>query len=469
MLNIHNNLTGNKEEFKPIDGNRVRIYVCGMTVYDYCHLGHGRVMVGFDAIVRYLRYRGYEVTYVRNITDIDDKIITRANELGESIETLTDRFIGFMNEDLDVLSVLKPDIEPRATEYIAQIIEMIETLIGRGYAYPAENGDVYYRTRQFKDYGKLSGTCLDELQVGARIEPDEMKDDPLDFVLWKGSKPHEPSWVSPWGQGRPGWHIECSAMSTSLLGNHFDIHGGGMDLLFPHHENEIAQSEAATDEPFVNVWMHNGFLKINTEKMSKSLKNFLTIREILALDSNRQRMGEILRFTFLLSHYRSPLNYSDSSMENAKLALKRIYLAIHKFEQSGFASAGQSDARYVEKFRQAMDDDFNTPEALSVVFDCVRELNRSMETESSAAAGRLFDTLMEMTGALGIASLDAAQFLGVENAADDGGAIRQLVVQREQARRDKKWALADDLREQLVGLGVEVEDRPDGTSSWRKL
>ena len=468
MLHIYNSLTGQKEEFKPIDGNRVRIYVCGMTVYDYCHLGHARVMVGFDAIVRYLRYRGYEVTYVRNITDIDDKIINRANELGVSTESLTDRYIRYMNEDLDALFVVKPDHEPRATEFIPNIVEMISELIERGYAYPAENGDVYYRTRQFKEYGKLSGTRLDDLVVGARIAPDEMKNDPVDFVLWKGSKPGEPSWNSPWGEGRPGWHIECSAMSTSLLGSHFDIHGGGRDLLFPHHENEIAQSEAATDQTFVNVWMHNGYLEVNSEKMSKSLHNFLTIREILAQDTDPVRMGEVLRFTFLMCHYRSPLNYSDSSLENAKVALRRIYLAIRKFEQSGIPPSSQLNDEYLSRFQTVMDDDFNTPDALAVIFDCVRELNRAIDTESGATAGSLYQTLLLLNGALGVGCMNASRFLGVELSVDSAG-IRELVLQREEARRNKQWQTADELRRQLTALGVELEDRPDGTSTWRKL
>lgn len=468
MLKIHNSLTGQKEEFIPVEGNRVRLYVCGMTVYDYCHLGHARVMVGFDTIVRYLRYRGYDVTYVRNITDIDDKIIDRANELGESIESLTNRFIGYMNEDLDALSVLKPDFEPRATEFISQIIDMIAMLIEREFAYVAENGDVYYRVRRFEDYGKLSGRRLDELMAGARIAPDEMKDDPLDFVLWKSSKPHEPSWDSPWGKGRPGWHIECSAMSTSLLGNHFDIHGGGLDLLFPHHENEIAQSEAATEEKFVNVWMHNGYLEINAEKMSKSLKNFLTIREILAYD-DRAKMGETLRFMFLMSHYRSPLKYRDSSLEKSKSALSRIYSAIHKAEQSQVPLAHESDVATISKFRKVMDDDFNTSDALAVVFDCVRELNRALNAGSEELIGRYHRTLRELTNALGVVNLEAARFLGVEQSSDDDGGIRDLVLQREQARRDRQWQLADDLRKQLTQLGVELEDRPDGTSTWRKI
>ena len=468
MLKIHNTFNGNKQVFKPLDGNHVRIYVCGMTVYDYCHLGHARVMVGFDTIVRYLRYRGYDVTYVRNITDIDDKIIDRANQLGESIHTLTDRYIKYMNEDLDALYVMKPDHEPRATEYISQIIEMIETLVERGYAYPADNGDVYYRVRKFKDYGKLSGTQLDDLLAGARIAPDEMKDDPVDFVLWKGSKAGEPSWASPWGSGRPGWHIECSAMSTCLLGSHFDIHGGGMDLIFPHHENEIAQSEAATDEKFVNVWMHNGFLEINNQKMAKSLHNFLTIREVLAKDTDPAKMGEILRFMFLLSHYRSPFSYSDQSLDNAKAALTRIYLALHKAEQSGIGCAGQADEKFIARFRDAMDDDFNTPEGLAVLFDCVRDLNRAFDTQSQDQIALLYKTVLELVDALGVANLDRERFLGMGHAVDDDG-IADLVSQREKARRDKQWALADQIREQLTGLGVEVEDRSDGTSSWRKI
>lgn len=468
MLRIHNSFTGRKEEFIPIESNRVRMYVCGMTVYDYCHLGHARVMVGFDAIVRYLRYRGYEVVYVRNITDIDDKIIVRANELGESFESLTNRFIDCMNQDLDALSVLKPDFEPRATEYIPQIIGMISVLIEREYAYAAENGDVYYRVRRFEDYGKLSGRCLDELVAGARIAPDEMKDDPLDFVLWKGSKPNEPSWDSPWGKGRPGWHIECSAMSNSLLGNHFDIHGGGLDLLFPHHENEIAQSEAATGERFVNVWMHNGYLEINTQKMSKSLKNFLTIREILAMDDDRERMGETLRFMFLMSHYRSPLSYSETLMENAKSALNRIYSALHRAEQSQAPLASESDNHLIARYRRAMDDDFNTSDAVAVVFDCVRELNRALAAESKESIGLFHRTLRELADALGIANLDASRYLGIERSGDDDGGIRELVLQREQARRDRQWQLADELRMRLTELGVEVEDRADGTSTWRR-
>ena len=468
MLSIYNSLTNRKEEFVPIEKNRIRIYVCGMTVYDFCHLGHARVMVVFDTIIRYLRYRGFDVTYVRNITDIDDKIIQRANELGESVQSLTNRYIDFMNEDLEALSILKPSFEPRATEFIPQIIEMISDLIKEGYAYPAANGDVYYRTRRFKNYGELSGERLDDLRAGSRIAPDEAKDDVVDFVLWKSSKPNEPKWESPWGDGRPGWHIECSVMSTSLLGNHFDIHGGGMDLLFPHHENEIAQSEAATGEKFVNLWMHNGYLQIDAEKMSKSLKNFLTIREVLETDSDRERIGEVLRFVFLTSQYRSPLNYSDESLEKARKGLRRIYLSLHKAEQLSDEHSVETDDQFVGKFQAAMDDDFNTSEALAVIFDCVRELNRAVEAKNVRNAAVYRKTLLEIAGSLGLLSLTPARFLGVEASGSDDGTIQNLIDQRVQARSERQWQRADTIREELASMGVEIEDRPDGTTTWRK-
>ncbi len=468
MLSIYNSLTNRKEEFVPIEKNRIRIYVCGMTVYDFCHLGHARVMVVFDTIIRYLRYRGFDVTYVRNITDIDDKIIQRANELGESVQSLTNRYIDYMNEDLDALSILKPNFEPRATEFIPQIIEMISDLIKEGYAYPAANGDVYYRTRRFKNYGELSGERLDDLRAGSRIAPDEAKDDVVDFVLWKSSKPNEPKWESPWGDGRPGWHIECSVMSTSLLGNHFDIHGGGMDLLFPHHENEIAQSEAATGKKFVNLWMHNGFLQINAEKMSKSLKNFLTIREVLETDSDRERIGEVLRFVFLTSQYRSPLNYSDESLENARMGLRRIYLSLHKAEQLSDEHSVETDDQFVGKFQAAMDDDFNTSDALAVIFDCVRELNRAVEAKNVKVATVYRKTLLEIAGSLGLLSLTPVRFLGVESSGSDDGTIQNMIDQRVQARSEREWKRADRIREELASMGVEIEDRPDGTTTWRK-
>ncbi len=468
MLSIYNSLTNCKEEFVPIEKSRIRIYVCGMTVYDFCHLGHARVMVAFDTIIRYLRYRGFDVIYVRNITDIDDKIIQRANELGESVQTLTDRYIDYMNEDLEALSILKPNFEPRATDFIPQIIEMISDLIKEGYAYPAANGDVYYRTRRFKNYGELSGERLDDLRAGSRIAPDEAKDDVVDFVLWKSSKPNEPKWESPWGDGRPGWHIECSAMSTSLLGNHFDIHGGGMDLLFPHHENEIAQSEAATGEKFVNLWMHNGYLQIKAEKMSKSLKNFLTIREVLGTDSDRERIGEVLRLVFLTSQYRSPLNYSDESLENARMGLRRIYMSLHKAEQLSDENSVEADDQFIGKFQAAMDDDFNTSDALAVIFDCVRELNRAVEAKNARNAAVYRKTLLETAGSLGLLSLTPTRFLGVESLGSDDGTIQNLIDQRVQARSKREWKSADRIREELASMGVEIEDRPDGSTTWRK-
>ena len=468
-IKIYNSLTRQKEAFVPIQKNRIDIYVCGMTVYDYCHLGHARVMVAFDAVIRYLRYRGYDVTYVRNITDIDDKIIKRANELGESFQSLTNRFIEYMNEDLDALSIVKPDHEPRATDYIPEIIDMISGLVEKGYAYPADNGDVYYRPAKFENYGQLSGTRLEDLRVGARVEPGEAKEDPLDFVLWKSSKPDEPKWDSPWGEGRPGWHIECSAMSTSLLGNHFDIHGGGLDLLFPHHENEIAQSEGVTGEKFVNLWMHNGYLQIDAEKMSKSLGNFLTIREVLDTDDDRERIGEILRFVFLSSHYRSPLNYGDDSLDNAKMALRRIYMALQKAEEVGAVEASEPDLGIIGRFHDAMDDDFNTPDGLAVIFDCVRELNRAVESGPMRQVAEYRSTLQQLTSALGLAQLSPARFLGVGGSSEDAIRIQELIARREQARRERSWDEADQIRGELTAMGVEIEDRPDGTTRWRKI
>ena len=469
MLRIYNSLTNQKEEFKPIQENKIGIYVCGMTVYDYCHLGHARVMVVFDSVIRYLRYRGYEVTYVRNITDIDDKIITRANEIGESVRDLTDRFIDYMNEDLEALGIQRPNVEPRATEYVPEILDMIARLVERGHAYLAENGDVYYRTKTFDNYGALSGRKLDELKVGARIEPDEAKEDPLDFVLWKHSKAGEPAWDSPWGKGRPGWHIECSAMSTSLLGNHFDIHAGGMDLLFPHHENEIAQAEGATGEKFVNTWMHNGYLQIDSEKMSKSLKNFFTIREILAQDSDSKRMGEVLRYLFLSSHYRSPLNYSEDSLENAKAALRRIYLALDKArEVIGDQGKANIDAELQARFNACMDDDFNTAEALAVVFDGVRELNRAIERNDNDGIVVGKRTILELASALGLGTLEPQRYLVSQMTDEFQSEVITLIEDRLAARRERDWSKADSIRNLLTDMGVELEDKPDGSTVWRK-
>ncbi|MGB1861216.1 MAG: cysteine--tRNA ligase, partial [Arenicellales bacterium] len=390
-LQIYNSLTRKKELFQPLVSGRVGIYVCGMTVYDYCHLGHARVLVVFDMVVRALRAWGYKVEYVRNITDIDDKIISRAAELDEPFRGLTERFIDAMHADERILNVSPPDQEPRATGHIAEIIELIQRLEQRGLAYQGENGDVYFRVREFEAYGALSGRSLDDLQAGARVEKDESKDDPLDFVLWKQAKPGEPMWSSPWGEGRPGWHIECSAMSTKCLGEHFDIHGGGMDLRFPHHENEIAQTEGATGSRFVNTWMHNGFVQIDEEKMSKSLGNFFTIRDLVGQDDNPARAGEVVRFLMLLSHYRSPLNFSTEVMDQARAGLDRMYGALFKVREQ--AGAEETDAKlnntFDEEFDRALEDDFNTPSAISVLFDLVRAINRSFEAGTVSEAQSL--------------------------------------------------------------------------------
>lgn len=377
MLQIYNTLSKTKEVFTPLVGNQVRMYVCGMTVYDYCHLGHGRSMVAFDVITRWLRHRGYDLTYVRNITDIDDKIINRANENGEPFDVLTERMIAAMHEDEARLNILKPDQEPRATDHIAGMHAMIQTLIDKGYAYAPGNGDVYYRVGKFAGYGKLSRRRVEDLRIGARIEPGEAKEDPLDFVLWKGAKPGEPSWSSPWGEGRPGWHIECSVMSTCCLGDSFDIHGGGNDLEFPHHENEIAQSEAATGKPYAKSWLHCGMITINGEKMSKSLGNFFTIREVL-----EKYHPEVVRYLLIASHYRSPINYSEENLREAKAALDRFYNALKGLPEAAPAEA----AEYVERFAAAMDDDFNTAGACAVLFELAREVNRLRESDLSAAA-----------------------------------------------------------------------------------
>ncbi len=461
MLKIHNSLTRQKEALQPIEPGRVRLYVCGMTVYDYCHLGHARVMVVFDVVYRYLRELGYQVTYVRNITDIDDKIIRRANENGEPFTALTERFIRAMHEDAAALGVLPPSLEPRATEHLGPIIGMVERLIERGYAYLADNGDVYYAVGQFPGYGRLSGKEPEELRAGARVEVGEAKRDPLDFALWKAAKPEEPAWDSPWGPGRPGWHIECSAMSTVCLGNHFDIHGGGADLQFPHHENEIAQSEGATGEPFVNLWMHNGFVRVNEEKMSKSLGNFFTVREIL----ERYRPEEV-RYFILTSQYRSPLNYDEENLQNARAALTRYYTALRGLP----AAEPSGGAAFRERFFAAMDDDFNTPEALAVLFDLVRELNRLRQTDADAAAG-LGAELRRLGGILGLLQGDPEQYLqGLEGAAGEGltaPEIEALIGQRTAARKARQWAEADRIRDELQNAGILLEDGPQGTS-WRR-
>jgi cysteinyl-tRNA synthetase len=461
VLRLYNTLTGSKEPFTPMVPGRVRMYVCGMTVYDYCHLGHARVMVVFDVVTRYLRALGFEVTYVRNITDIDDKIIRRAAESGEDIGTLTARYIAYMDEDARALAVLKPDLEPRATQYIEVMTGMIGRLVERGHAYQGQNGDVYYRVASFPDYGRLSGKRPEALRAGARVEVDEAKDDPLDFVLWKRAKPGEPSWGSPWGPGRPGWHIECSAMSTHCLGESFDIHGGGQDLQFPHHENEIAQSEGATGRPFARVWMHNGFVKVEEEKMSKSLGNFFTVREVL-----ERYQPEEVRYFILASHYRSPLHYTQENLDQARQAITRLYLALRECPDEGETAA--DDDGYEARFREAMDDDFNTPEALAVLFELARELNRLNEADPKAA-GRLAARLRQLGGLLGLLQSAPEDYL--RHGAAAGGLpdpeVEYWIGRRNEARVRRDWQEADRIREWLAAQGVVLEDGSGGTR-WRR-
>jgi len=459
MLQIYNSLTRRKAPFTPLKPGKVRMYVCGMTVYDRCHLGHARVLVVFDVVYRYLRRAGFDVDYVRNITDIDDKIIRRAEENGEPIDALTERFIAAMHEDAAALGVLPPSEEPRATAHIPEILDMVERLIDKGHAYAADNGDVYYAVSSFPGYGKLSGKDPRDLRAGARVDVDEAKRDPLDFALWKAAKPDEPSWDSPWGQGRPGWHIECSAMSTCCLGNHFDIHGGGADLQFPHHENEIAQSEGATGEPFVNVWMHNGFVRVNEEKMSKSLGNFFTVREILA----RYRPEEV-RYFILTSHYRSPLNYDDEHLDNARAALMRLYTALRGLPIVELPTA----LRFRDRFDAAMDDDFNTPEALAVLFDLAREINR-LRADDEAAAAVLGTELRALGHAIGLLGEDPEDYLrgGTDAEGPSDAEIEALIQRRADARKAKDFTDADRIRDELQAAGILLEDGAGGTS-WRR-
>ena len=458
MLKIYNDLSRSKETFEPLQPGKVNLYVCGMTVYDLCHLGHARVMVVFDVVYRYLKAVGYDVTYIRNITDIDDKIINRANENGEPFHELTERFIQAMHEDSDALGIIPPDAEPKATDHIAEIISMCEKLIEKGHAYVADNGDVYYDVYSFPTYGKLSGKSLDDLQAGARVEPGDVKRNPLDFALWKSAKPDEPSWQSPWGDGRPGWHIECSAMSTKALGDTFDIHGGGADLTFPHHENEIAQSEGATGHPFVKYWMHNGFVRINDEKMSKSLGNFFTVREIL-----ERYQAEEVRYFILTSQYRSPLNYSDEHLDNARNALTRFYTALRGLPEA----TPTADTQFEKDFHAAMQDDFNTPEALATLFELVREINRVRADDESTAAS-LGALLRQLGDLIGILQSDAESYLRGGATANDGDAeIDALVAQRNEAKANKDWGTADEIRNKLQEMGIVLEDGPSGTT-WRR-
>lgn len=456
MLKIYNSLTRQKEELKTIHPNKVNMYVCGVTVYDYCHIGHARTYVSSDLMVRYLKSCGYDVTYVRNITDIDDKIIKRAQENDESIGSLTARFIQAMHEDFDALQILKPDHEPKATEYIRQMIRLIQAIIENKHAYVTDNGDVYFDVRSYPGYGCLSHHNIAQLESGARVEIAEIKRDPLDFVLWKAAKPGEPSWESPWGSGRPGWHIECSAMAMELLGEEFDLHGGGRDLIFPHHENELAQAHAGTKKKFANVWVHGGFLQIEKEKMSKSLGNFITIREVLGMHS-----PEVVRYLLLASHYRSPLIYSNDLLVQAKQALTRLYTALRGL---GAASPAHG-TRYEAQFKEAMDDDFNTPIALSVLFDLAHEIQRLRATDLEAAlthAALLKKLANEVFGIL----LDNPETFLQSGTEIDAKEIESLINAREKARKEKNWLEADRIRKELTALSIVIEDTPTGTL-WR--
>ncbi len=451
-LRIYNTLSRALEEFSPLEPGHVRMYVCGMTVYDLCHLGHARSMIAFDVVQRWLRASGLAVTYVRNITDIDDKIIKRAVENGETIRSLTDRMIDALHQDADALGIERPTHEPRATAYVPQMLDMIGTLQGKGLAYQAGNGDVNYAVRKFPGYGKLSGKSLDELNAGERVAVQDGKHDPLDFVLWKSAKPEEPAdvkWRSPFGEGRPGWHIECSAMGCALLGESFDIHGGGADLQFPHHENEIAQSEGATGKPFARLWMHNGFINVDNEKMSKSLGNFFTIRDVL-----KEYDAETVRFFVVRSHYRSPLNYSNVHLDDARAALKRLYTALSLVAPTPVEVDWAGG--YADRFKAAMDEDFGTPEAVAVLFDLAGEVNRS---KSPAAAG----LLKALGGHLGLLQADPQDFLKA-GAGLDEAAIQAQIAARAAAKAAKNFAEADRIRNDLLAQGIVLKDSASGTT-----
>jgi cysteinyl-tRNA synthetase len=466
MLRIHNSLTGRKEELAPLERGRVRMYVCGITVYDYIHVGHARSQIAFDVVRRWLRASGHEVTYVRNITDIDDKIIARARERGEEVQALTARFIAAMHEDFDALGVERPDHEPRATEYLPEIIAIIGELVKRGFAYAGANGDVFYSVSKFTDYGRLSGKNVADLRAGARVEVDEAKRDPLDFVLWKRAKAGEPAWDSPWGSGRPGWHIECSAMAGALLGQEFDIHGGGMDLKFPHHENEIAQSRAASGARFAKVWMHNGFVSVNDEKMSKSIGNFFTVREVLP-----KLRPEVLRAFLIGTHYRAPVNYSEDNLRQADAALQRLYLSLRDVRPAATFTAGLASRQFAE----AMDDDFNTPGALAALQSAARELNVAKAAGETSKAASLAAELRRLGGVLGLLGhvpaawlATASQLAGIASGDSlDPAEIDQLVAARVEARRNRNWAESDRIRDALAARGVVLEDGPAGTT-WRR-
>jgi cysteinyl-tRNA synthetase len=463
QLKIYNTLARDKQEFVPLVAGKAGMYVCGMTIYDYCHIGHARMMMAFDVIYRWLKASGYDVKYVRNITDIDDKIIKRAVENGETISQLTSRFEKYMDEDTSALGILTPDVTPHATEYVPQMLGIIEQLEKNDLAYRSEDGDVNYAVRNFPGYGKLSGKSLDDLRAGERVDVNTGKRDPLDFVLWKASKESEPEevkWASKWGSGRPGWHIECSAMSCATLGKHFDIHGGGADLQFPHHENEIAQSEGAFGQPMANFWVHNGFVRVDNEKMSKSLGNFFTIRDVL-----KKYDAEVVRFFILRAHYRSPLNYSDAHLDDSKVALTRLYTALADIDLGAEAPAVDWDETHAVRFREAMDDDFNTPIAIAVLFDLVTELNKSR----SVAHARQLKALAAVIGLLERSPNEFLQGSGEQSPeAIQPGAIQQLIDARSVAKKQRNFAESDKIRAELLAAGIILEDKPDGTTNWRR-
>ncbi|GLS91324.1 cysteine--tRNA ligase [Psychromonas marina] len=461
MLKIYNTLTRQKEQFKPLIAGKVGMYVCGVTIYDYCHIGHGRTFVAFDTVARYLRFSGYDLTFIRNITDVDDKIIKRANENGETCDQLTSRFTDAMHKDFDALNMLRPDLEPRVTEHMPEVIEMIEKLISKNHAYVASNGDVLFSVESFKEYGQLSGQNLEMLQAGSRVDEEEKqsKNNPMDFVLWKMAKVDEPYWVSPWGNGRPGWHIECSAMNNKHLGEVFDIHGGGSDLSFPHHENEIAQSCCAHHGEYVNTWMHSGMVQVDKVKMSKSLNNFFTIKDVLDVYDS-----ESVRYFLISGHYRSQLNYSEDNLKQARASLERLYTAIRDVELIG--NELDKNSPFYEKFCAAMDDDFNTPEALAVLFDLTKELNRVKATDKQQAA-ELAQLLVSLANVLGLLYQDADQFMQGDESDDEVAMIEALIKQRNDARANKDWPSADDARDKLAALKIVLEDGANGTT-WRK-
>jgi cysteinyl-tRNA synthetase len=463
MLHIYNTLTRQKEIFTPINPGKVGLYVCGCTVYDLCHIGHGRTYISFDNIARYLRFKGFELNYVRNITDVEDKIIKRALENNETPEQLTERTIADMHQDFDALNIARPDLEPRVTTHMAEIIAMIELLIRKKHAYVAGDsvhGDVLFDVSSYADYGQLSGQNLAQLQAGSRVDVDQSKRDPLDFVLWKTAKQGEPSWSSPWGEGRPGWHIECSAMTNQELGQHFDIHGGGSDLQFPHHENEIAQSCCALDTPYVNYWMHTGMVQVDQEKMSKSLNNFFTIRDVL-----NQYDAETVRFFLTTGHYRSQLNYSTDNLDQARASLERIYTALRDVDLVTDFVIDKAQAHVID-FCQAMDDDFNTPQALAVLFELAKQVNVAKQAQRDDA-GQLASTLKTLGGLLGLLQLSPADYLQGNNDNAEVLEIEALINQRDQARASKNWALADQARDKLNAMNIILEDSA-GSTTWRK-